>query len=283
MLKKLVVIAGLVLSLNTAMAHAASANPVAEPEFVILICSYKNEKYAYENLKSACHQVSTKPYHIICVNDCSPDRTGEIMDAYVKEHNLQSKVTVIHNKERVGVVANIYNAVHSVEDHKIIVSLDGDDTLAHNNVLLRLEEEYKDPDVWLTFGSFTPVPGTWKPDVTLSEKDIRSYKIRERGHGMSHLKTYKAGLFKKIKKEDLLYEDGKYYPMAGDVAVLIPMLEMAAPIEPNSKIRFRKIDDILYNYRTDNPLSDFRVDGNLQVSVDKHIRNRQPYKPVAHL
>ena len=45
-----------------------AANSYA-PEFVILITSYNNEKYAEANLASVCHQRSTKPYTIIYVND----------------------------------------------------------------------------------------------------------------------------------------------------------------------------------------------------------------------
>ena len=278
MFKKLIAIIAVLASIP----HSVLADSVPEnaPEFVILICSYKNEKWAYNNLKSACHQASTKPYHVICVNDCSPDNTGAIMDEYVKAHKLESKVTVIHNKERCGALANIYNAVHSVADHKIIVSLDGDDTLAHNNVLLRLEQEYKDPDIWLTYGSFTP--RLWPDSYEMTEKIVRKYEIRKKGKYMSALRTFKAGLFKKIKKEDLMYE-GKFFPVAQDTAIIIPMLEMASPLKPHSKIRFKKIWDILYNYNTHNPISDHRVSAQLQNFFDKHIRSLKPYKPLKNL
>ena len=196
------------------------------PEFVILITSYKNERWAADNLKSACHQYSTLPYEVVCINDCSPDRTGEIIDTYVKEHNIASKVKIIHNKTRFGALANIYAAVHSIPDHKIIVSLDGDDTLHDNNVLLRLEKEYKDPDVWLTYGSFTP---TWEYlRGGLPEKIVRTKKIRRFKFVTHHLRTFKAGLFKKIRKEDLLYQ-GAFFPMAWDLAIMFPMLENGEP------------------------------------------------------
>ena len=73
------------------------------PEFVLLILSYNNEKYVLENMRWACHQKSTKPYKVICVNDCSKDRTGELMEQYVREHKLESMVTIIHNTENKGI------------------------------------------------------------------------------------------------------------------------------------------------------------------------------------
>ncbi len=67
-------------------------------EFVIVVPRYKNEKWAVDNLHSACMQKASRPIQVICVNDASPDRTGEVMDNYVSEHNLESKVMVIHNE-----------------------------------------------------------------------------------------------------------------------------------------------------------------------------------------
>jgi hypothetical protein len=42
----------------------------------------------------------------------------------------------------------------------------------------------------------------------------------------SHLKTFRAGAFKRIKDEDLRDVDGRYYSLAIDQAVMLPILEM---------------------------------------------------------
>ena len=42
------------------------------------------------------------------VDDCSTDRTGQIMDNYVSENHLEDRVTVIHNPKRIGMLENIY-------------------------------------------------------------------------------------------------------------------------------------------------------------------------------
>lgn len=251
-----------------------------DSEFVILITSYNNEKWAEDNLKSVCFQESSKPYHVICVNDCSKDKTGKIMDDFVSRNNLQSKVTVIHNKERVGALENIYNAVHSVEDHKVIVSVDGDDTLYNNSVLLTLEKAYRDPDVWMTYGSQLPVYEYLANG--LADEVFYKKQIRKAPFVTSHLRTFKAGLFKKIKKEDLLYK-GKFFEMTWDFAIMFPMLEMCSPKNPKGKIRAKHVKDILYVYRTDNPLSDNRVNKPLQLFLDEYIRTLKPYAPIDSL
>ena len=63
--------------------------------------------YAEQNLKSACWQTSTNPYKIIYINDCSPDKTGEIIEKYVAEHSLADKVKIVMMKD-LGAVLQIY-------------------------------------------------------------------------------------------------------------------------------------------------------------------------------
>lgn len=60
-------------------------------EFVILISSCDNEKWAKDKLKSVCHQKSSKPYQVICIDNGSTDRTKDIMDKYVR------KILIIRN------------------------------------------------------------------------------------------------------------------------------------------------------------------------------------------
>ncbi len=149
----LLVFLGICSSIVQASDHIKS-NSSEDVEFVIVIPSYKNEKWAEDNLKSACHQKTSLPYQVFYINDCSPDRTGEIVDDYIKKHNLESFVTVIHNKENLGALANIYNTIHRyVPDNKVVVLLDGDDMLSHDEVLLTLEKHYRDPYIWMTYGS----------------------------------------------------------------------------------------------------------------------------------
>ena len=248
------------------------------PEFVILVPSYKNELWAKDNLKSICHQKSTMPYHVICINDCSPDKMGEIMDRYVEEHNLQSMVTVIHNKKNMGAMANVYNAIHNlIPNDKIVVHVDGDDALSSNEVLLQLEEVYKDSSIWMTYGSAIKNPGgttdiTRKiPDSISSNNAFRDYRFVS-----SHLRTFKSALFKKISKEDFLYE-GAFYPMACDLAIMFPMLEMA------SKGHSKFISKVLYVYRMDNPISENQKNKRLQIKLAKHIRKKDRYEPISEL
>ena len=61
------------------------------------------------------------------------------------------------------------------------------------------------------------------PNDALVNKQVRTI-----AYVAQHLRTFKAGLFKKIQKEDLML-NGKFYEVNADMAVMIPLLEMAGP------------------------------------------------------
>lgn len=255
----------------------------AKPEFVLLVLSYNNEKWVRDNLKSICYQNSSRPYQIICVNDCSKDRTGELIEEYVRENNLQNKVKIIHNPQRMGMTQNTYNTIHNhIPDHKIVVKVDGDDVLANDNVLLRLEKEYKNPDIWLTYGQAIRIPGGELLSKKIPDHVFYEGSHRKWGFTSIALRTFKAGLFKKVKREDLMHE-GQFFPMSGDEAYMFPMLEMASPIDEDGINHTVFIPQILYFYNVANPLNDHNVNRKLQDSLADVIHAKTPYKPIEKL
>ncbi len=249
-------------------------------EFVIIIASHNNAEYVENNLKSACSQRSSNPYQVIYINDASTDRTKELVDAYVKKNHLEHKVIVVHNKKQLY-YENLYKVTRSLPDHKISVTLDGDDTLAHDGVLEVLESYYADPDIWLTYGTALKVPMGGLISREIPEHIFKEKAIREYEWCSSHLRTYKVGLFKKIKKKDFLY-NGKFPRAAADLALMFPMLEMCAPFN-GGKNHSVYIPEILYLYQKNNPLSNYRTKTNEQQEAGKYFRSKPPYDPLEKL
>lgn len=242
---------------------------------VVIIPSYNNSRWYAQNLDSVFMQIYEN-YRVIYINDCSTDNTGFAVQEYVKEHHCQEKITIIHNEQRYGVSHNLYHAIHSCDDWDIIINLDGDDRLAHEHVFLRINQEYANPHVWLTYGDFELFPFRYYlgvcsqlPSWVIEKNAYRDYKW-----STSHLRTYYAGLFKKINRADLLYNDN-FYMVAADLAIMFPMLEMAAE-------RSMFIAEILYNYNFSNPLSDFRRASRLQRTMEEHIRSLPRYHRIEH-
>jgi glycosyltransferase involved in cell wall biosynthesis len=240
-------------------------------KFAIVIPSYNNKKWCRKNVLSALKQ-DYENFRIIYTDDCSSDGTYDEISIIKDKHDKKSKITLIKNEERLGAMHNMYNMVQLCEDDEIVVVLDGDDWLANSKVLQRLSKEY-DKEVYMTYGQYVSYPDMQKGCSRSIPKDVvdkNSY--RKFRWCSSHLRTYYAWLFKKINKEDLMYE-GKWLEMTSDLAAMFPMLEMSG-----SKHSF--IPDVLYIYNYQSPINDAKVNVQKQQGLEMFIRSKKPYEAV---
>jgi len=200
-----------------------------------------------------------------------------LVEKYLSKHKQQDKVKLIRNTERKGAMCNLYDMVHSCADDDIIVTLDGDDWLAHSGVLRRVHREYQDPDVWFTWGSYMDHPqnsrGCSKP-IPKQVLDANSYRWKP--WCTSHLRTFKAKLFKHIKREDFNGPDGKWLDVAWDLSFYMPFVEMGGH-------HGRYIHDILYIYNNENPIHDYKIKQGKQAAMDRYIRSKKPYQRLEKL
>jgi glycosyltransferase involved in cell wall biosynthesis len=261
-MKKILLLGVLFVFLGTAVGKSV--------ELTIVTPTYNNEKYCIRNLKWMVKQNFTN-WKMIIIDDCSTDKTKELIKEYIQTHHLSDKVLLIENSQRCGALKNIYTTVSNCDDNDIIVLYDGDDRWAHEGVLMRIAQEYSDDKVWMTYGSWQAYPTKAGGNCRALPKEIiKKAAFREYSFVTSHPRTFYAWLFKKIKLEDFLYK-GEFFSVAWDLAIMFPLLEISA----NGHIRY--IPDILYFYNIDNPLNDFKCHTELQQRLDRFIRTKSKY------
>jgi glycosyltransferase involved in cell wall biosynthesis len=252
-----------------------NVKPATNKHFVVVVASYNNKDWYKKNLDSIFMQ-EYENYNVIYVDDCSPDGTGNLVEEYIKNKHQEHRVVLIKNKERMGHLSNYYHAIHSCADESIIVLIDGDDWLAHDHVLGLLSRMYDDSNVWLTYGTFKRYPsGECCINKGMPASVIQDNAFRSVSTFAVHLRTFYAGLFKSIKKEDLLFEE-KFIPCACDLAMMFPMFEMAG-------FKSKYIPDILYIYNNANALNVHKVTPDLQQKMDHFIRSKERYAPLKTL
>jgi hypothetical protein len=133
---------------------------------------------------------------------------------------------------------------------------------------------YQDEGVWITWGSYV-----FRHNLNCKEKASVPMPAPEddehkgaRWWRHSHLKTFRYFLFKGIKDEDLRdTQTGNYYTVAGDMALMFPMVEMAGPAHS------RYLDKILYVYNQSTPYNDEKIYRSLVKRCDAEIRSRPRY------
>lgn len=243
---------------------------INEKLFIIVTPSYNNIDWWQWNLDSLINQNYTN-YRIIITDDCSTDGTGDAIAEYITTNHLENKVTLIRNTQRYGALYNLYTMIHSCPNGAIIVTVDGDDALPDPGILRYLNTLYSTQDVWLTYGQFIEHPSGVKGWCSpMPAEVVQQNSFRQYSNLPSHLRTFYAWLFKKIRLQDMLYF-GDFYSMTWDYVMMIPMIEMAA--ERHACIEER----IMYLYNNANAISDHKVSRQLQAHLAQVIRNQKCY------
>jgi glycosyltransferase involved in cell wall biosynthesis len=250
-------------------------NEKGERHIVVITASYNNGSYFERNLNSVFLQ-DYDNYHVLYVNDASPDNSAPLIAGHIAKKEKLDKVLFINNAERKYVLANQYKAAHLCRDTDIVVILDGDDWLATPDVFSHLNSVYANPDIWMTFGQFIQKPtnhrGWCKP---IPQEVVTNNSFRTYPHAPSHLRTFYAGLFQRINKDDLWYEND-FFHMTGDNAFTLPIIEMAG-------FHHTFISKVMMCYNIDNPINDHKKVPGLQQKLDQVIRQRNSYQPLNQL
>ncbi len=252
------------------------------PQLRVIICAYNAAPWVKRCLRSLLRQ-GYRDFRCIFVDDASSDGTAERAREIIGDDDR----FVVREVSRVG--SALQNRVYGIREiatgeDDVIVVVDADDWLAHDDVLQRVAEIYADPDVWLTYGSHVRYRGTlrdrlgWRlksgeakryPDPIVEHRLFRFYRFRA-----SHLRTYRRFLWDAVREDDLKTPEGAWIGPGCDVAEMIPMLEMAG----GEHIQF--LPETLYIYNDANALSDRRVNQDEQILNATRIATLPVYPPL---
>lgn len=235
---------------------------------IILTTTYNCERYVEKSLFSIMSQ-NYKHFKCYITDDMSTDNT---IDVIKKTINGDSRFILIENKQKMYQPGNYNQVIRglNIPDEEICVEIDGDDWLPNSNVLSFINDVYMNEDIWMTSGSFKYHDG--RPGFANPPKNFIT--VRNQTFTLSHLRTWKSWLWKKIKEDDLKDSFGNYWNVAGDLSFMFPMLEMSG------EEHFKFISEILYIYNESNPINDHKVNMDKVKKIVNIIRNKQPYTKI---
>ena len=250
--------------------------PARPLHFTIVSTVFNAEKWVGKCIESVRRQ-TFRNYHHIVVNARSDDHTGSVAD---NEALDDPQLTVIHNEIRQEALENCWAIWKDLPDDEVIIWLDGDDWLAHDEALAVIANAYYDPNVWLTYGQFMFSDGEvgfaapYPPGVNARYMDWRA----------THLKTFRAGLVKRLgdvmadgiaPPPCLARPNGAGVYLAIDKAVMWPLLEMAGE-------HYRCIYQVVSVYNFQASWAMARKPEARQVELDEaeRIRALPPFQPL---
>jgi glycosyltransferase involved in cell wall biosynthesis len=236
---------------------------------IIVTTLYNAENYIEQCIGSIMGQ-SFKNFKCYITDDLSTDNSVSIVKKLIADDD---RFILIENTEKLYQPGNYDQVIRNnknINDNDVIIEIDGDDWLPNSKTLEKIHQVYQDDNVWITNGSFKYSNGA----NGFSSKQKLDENLRQSRMTCSHMRTWRAFLWRKINQDDLKDENGEYWKVTGDLAFMFPMLEMSGDEH------YKFIEDITYVYNEQNPINDHKVDLGLVNEIANKIRAMKPYKKL---
>jgi len=237
---------------------------------IILTGFYNAEQYVERCISSIMGQSFTN-FKCYITHDLSTDNSVKLVKEMIEGDDRF--ILIDDNEKKLYQAGNFDKVIRNnpnIADDEVLVEVDGDDYLPDGNVLKRINELYKDQNIWIANGSFKYHNGP----VGFSSKQTNFHSLRTSNFTASHIRTWRAFLWRNIKEEDLKDENGNYWQWSGDLCFMFPMLEMAG------EEHYSFMTDINYVYNAENPINEHKVDMSMVTNHATRIRNKQPYQKL---
>jgi glycosyltransferase involved in cell wall biosynthesis len=236
---------------------------------VILTTLYNSQDYIEKCIYSIKNQ-TFKDFKCYITDDMSTDNSVNIVKKTISNDD---RFILIENKQKYYQPGNYDQVIRSnplIDDNEICVEVDGDDWLPDSKTLERINNVYSNDNVWIANGRFKYSSGL----DGFSQKQTNFESIRNQRFTASHIRTWRAFLWRNIDILDLKDEEGVYWKMTGDLSFMYPMIEMSG------EEHYVFMEDINYIYNEQNPINDHKVDLSLVNEIAVKIRNKSPYKKL---
>jgi glycosyltransferase involved in cell wall biosynthesis len=235
---------------------------------VILTGFYNAEQYIERSIGSIMGQVY-KDFTCYITHDLSTDNSVNLIKEMINGDNRF--ILIDDNEKKLYQAGNFDKVIRNnpnISDNELLIEVDGDDYLPDSKVFSRINDLYTDDNIWIANGSFRYHNGP----IGFASKQTNFDNLRNTNFTASHIRTWRAFLWRNIREEDLKDENGNYWQWSGDLCFMFPMLEMAG------EEHYRFMTDINYVYNAENPINEHKVDMSMVNNHASRIRNKTPYK-----
>ena len=116
----------------------------SQPKVSVLMSVYNGSQYLRESVESILNQTFTN-FEFIIINDCSTDKTGEILTVSANQDN---RITLINNEENIGLTRSLNKGL-KIAKGEYIARQDADDISLPERLERQVESLDKNPEAVL--------------------------------------------------------------------------------------------------------------------------------------
>jgi glycosyltransferase involved in cell wall biosynthesis len=240
-------------------------------KLVVVSTFWNSEDYVGECIKSVKNQYNTN-FIAYFIDDMSTDSSYEVAEQAI---DGDPRFVLIKNTEKKYKCKNFIDVIRDnskIKWNDVIVEIDGDDKLADNHVFGLINKIYMDENIWISGSKWKDTNGR-----SMNYGRADADRPRRTQWNFSHMRTYRAFLFRLIEDKDLKF-NGEYLRAAVDLGIGFPMLEMAG----NEHYYF--LDEVTYIYTWHDKQSYSENgainDKTLQGRTAKHLYSLPSYKKL---
>jgi glycosyltransferase involved in cell wall biosynthesis len=233
---------------------------------VILTTLYNAGPYIEQCIGSIMSQ-SFKDFKCYITDDLSTDNSVQLVEELIKDDD---RFVLIKNTVKLYQPGNYDQVIRNnklIDDNEVCVEIDGDDWLPDSKVLDRINKLYANDNIWIANGSFRYSNG--RLGFAAEPKNIDN--IRNETFTASHLRTWRAFLWRAIDENYLKDDNGQYWEVAGDLAFMYPMIEMSG------YEHYKFMPEINYIYNEENPINDHKVNNDKVSKIINILINKPKY------
>lgn len=188
--------------------HYNIRNNSNETPICIYSASYNiYSKNRYQLFFQSIGRQNYSNYHILYIDDNSPDSSAYHIFEYLnstQNPHLTSRVTIVHNLQRMGALANMFfwTKRYCAPDSVVII-VDGDDSLLGTQTLQVINAVYRDPQVWYMYSGYLNyyvASGGFEHGYLSDYLRVGTgkYRLVEDYWVTSHLRTFRQKLMKAV-------------------------------------------------------------------------------------
>lgn len=245
--------------------------------FSLVVTTGNAQHWIGRCIQSIAEQQTKWPWQCLVIDDASNDGTEAAIQLAlrsIQDPEIRNRFHTLRNPENRGALANLVDGFRWLGTAKramdVLIPIDGDDWLFSSSSLETVAQTYERTNCWLTYGGLITSPGGNLYSRPVSEAVIAASLHRQSPWTTSHLRSFRSHLWHAICDEDLRDQNGDYYKVTWDMAIMFPMVEMAAE-------RIQCIDQALYVYNVGNPQSDHVEKRPEQQEAENQIRQKPAY------